>query len=91
MSAFHDMMADKMAGHDGEDGEDGGDESPDYDHGYKTAVKQFIEAVKSDDEEGAMASLRTAISLCSKMKEPDGDEDGGGGHAALLVMPHGKG
>ena len=86
---FHDMMADKLA--DKDDGD--GDEPPDYAAGYKAAVESFIAAVHDRDTDAASKALQTAVSLCGKMgdDEPDGDEGGSGGHAALLLMPHPKG
>ncbi len=89
MKSFAEDMADKM-GSDADGDEPDADDSPDYGESYKASVEDFISAVHSKDADAAADALHRAIELCSKAHpEPDGDE-GGGGHAALLLMPHGK-
>lgn len=89
MKSFADHMADKMGAPPADDDAPDSEAGPDYGEGYTTAVSDFIDAVHSKDVEAAGEALKTAISLCPK---EDGDEDeSGGGHAALLLMPHGKG
>lgn len=88
MKPIHEAMADKMdeAAGSPDDGSDGDD----YKEGLKAAVSSFIDAVHSKDVDAAVDALHQAVELCAKVhSEPDGDE--GGGHAALLLMPHPKG
>lgn len=86
--SFHEAMADKMGAMGGDDDAppaDGDDD--DYGEGYKAAVASFIDAVHSKDADAAADSLKQAISLCS-----DKDDDAApSGHAAMLLIPHGKG
>lgn len=90
--SFHEMMADRMSGADdaSDSSDDGSD--PDYDEGLKAAVSSFIDAVHSKDVDAATDALKSAFSLCGKTSD-DGDGDApaaaGGGHAALLLIPHG--
>lgn len=94
---FHELMADKLAGM-GSDDESADDYDGDGD-GYKAAVSSFIEAVHAKDVDAASEALEHAIALCKgDDSSPDmpHDEDGEtppehGGHAALLLIPHGGG
>lgn len=52
------------------------------------SVKAFFEAGKGGDYEAATEHLAAAMEHCESYEGDDG-ADGGGGHAALLVMPHG--
>jgi hypothetical protein len=65
------------------------DDEPDYDKHGEAAMDEFISAVHSKDAEAAWSALKTCVELCGH-SEPDGDEDddGGGSHAALMLIPH---
>lgn len=89
MKPVHEMMADKMDEADGAPSDDGND-GDDYGDGLKSAMSALIDAIHSKDADAAAEAFENAMDICNG--KSGGKDDGeGGGHAALLLMPHPKG
>lgn len=72
-------------GHDGyeEDGEEADEEVA-----QKEACKEILDAIRKNDEEALCEALKKAFPLFDEDEEDGESEPEGGGHAALLLMPH---
>jgi hypothetical protein len=80
-------LAEALAGGPHEEAEGGG-EAPDYDKHGEAAMEEFISAIGSKDAKAAWEAFKTVAELCEHAEGKDGEDDGEGSHAALMLIPH---